>query len=321
MSTDERRVLIIAGPTASGKSEVAVYVAELLGGEIISADSRQVYRYATIGTAKPPREVLSRVPHYFIDEYEPDRTFSAGEFGERGREIIEGLFQRGVVPVVVGGSGLYLKSLVDGFFEDVPAEPSVRQNLNDRLRKEGLPALVRELDKIDPETAARVDRNNPRRVLRALEVFYVAGEPLSSIQQKKKVNVKFSSSWFGLAWDRAKLYARINERVDWMIRAGLVEEVKKLRSMGYDESNASAQLWESVGYAEVLSYLRGDIEFTEMVDLIKRNTRRYAKRQMTWFRKEKRIRWLHLLNESELKEAAAKIAEEFGSDRTKRTTQ
>jgi len=310
---EHRRVLVIAGPTASGKSDVAVRVAELAGGEIISADSRQMYRLATIGTAKPGSDLLGRVRHHFVDSHDLDQPLSAGEFGEEGRRVIEALFFRSLVPVVVGGSGLYLRSLIDGFFTGDSADPGMRDVLLRKLEQEGLATLFGELARVDPGTAGRIDRNNPRRVLRALEVFYSTGEPLSEIQKKRRIVVNFTSAWFGLEWEMKELYRRIDERVGRMMEAGLVEEVRGLLSRGYDVGGRGNTLLATVGYAEAASHLRGEYGFEEMVELIKRNTRRYAKRQMTWFRKEKRIEWVPIHAEAESDAIAERIMRKFSA--------
>jgi tRNA dimethylallyltransferase len=286
-----RTVLVLVGPTASGKTAVGAALAELLRGEVISADSRQVYRYLDIGTAKPSGEILASVPHHFVDEIPPDRDFSAGEFGERGRGVIEELFSRGRIPIVVGGSGLYIQSLVDGFFEGPGADRELRSSLERRLAEEGVDTLFAELERVDPEYAAKVDRTKPRRIIRALEVFVLTGEPISRRQKESRMEIRFAAEMFGLEWDRIDLYRRINARCDEMLRAGLLDEVERLEARGYGpELNAL----NTVGYAEAFAYRSGRISYDEMVRLFKQNSRRYAKRQMTWFRRDRRIRWIRM---------------------------
>ncbi len=301
-----KKVLAIVGPTGSGKTKLSLIVAEKLNGEIISADSRQVYRYMDIGTAKPPLEERERIKHYFIDELNPDEEFNAGVFGEKGREIIEDIFSRGKVPIVVGGSGLYIKSLIDGFFEGPGADWELREILYKKANELGKEVLYEELKKVDPISAEKIHPNNLKRVIRALEVFYITGKPISQLQQTIKPEIDFKTIQVGLNWDRKKLYKRIEQRVDEMIKAGLIDEVKKLRELGYDKNLNSLQ---TVGYKEVFDYLDGLISYDEMIRLIKRNSRRYAKRQLTWFRQDKRIIWLDVDEYTDFNELAEKVAQ------------
>ena len=260
-----------------------------------------------IGTAKPSPEDRTQVRHYFVDELNPEQDFNAGEYGIRGRELIEDLFRRGKVPLIVGGSGLYVQALVDGLFEGVPADPDVRHELSLRIRDEGPQALLDELSMIDPVSASRMLPTNTRRIVRALEVYRLTGTPISELQ-KSRIDIKFLTVFAGLQWDRRVLYDRIDRRVDWMIAHGLVEEAAALRSRGYSSGLNALQ---TTGYPEVFAYLEGNIVFDEMVSLIKRNTRRYAKRQMTWFRREERIRWFEVREENDLPRIALRISEYF----------
>ena len=303
-----RTVLVLVGPTASGKTAVGAALAESLRGEIISADSRQVYRYLDIGTAKPTRELRARVPHHFVDEILPDRVFSAGEFGARGREVVEQIFSRGRMPIVVGGSGLYIQSLVDGFFEGPGADRELRASLERRLADEGVGGLLRELERVDPAYAAVVDRTKTRRIIRGLEVFALTGEPISRRQKEARMEIAFTVQMFGLEWDRAVLYRRINARCDDMLRAGLLDEVERLEARGY---GAGLNALNTVGYAEAFAYRSGRISYDEMVRLLKQNSRRYAKRQMTWFRRDPRIRWIRMDERRTPEDAAAEIGEIF----------
>jgi tRNA dimethylallyltransferase len=286
----KRVVLCIVGPTASGKTKLAILVAKQLHGEVISADSRQVYRHLDIGTAKPTREQLQEVRHYFVDELDPGENFNAGEFGRKGREIIDDLFRRKKVPVVVGGSGLYIRSLVDGFFEGPSAVSEVRERLYNRLRQEGAVALLAELERVDPAFASRMLPSNTRQIIRALEVFELTGVPISKLHQQK-IEIDFVPLMIGLQWDRKALYDRINRRVDAMLENGFLGEVRRLLDLGYSETTNSLQ---TVGYQEAISHLRGEVDYDTMVELIKRNTRRFAKRQLTWFRADKRIQWFSI---------------------------
>jgi tRNA dimethylallyltransferase len=298
---------VLAGPTASGKTAVSLLLAPRLGAEIISADSRQVYSVLDIGTAKPSPDERSSVPHHFVGELLPDEGFNAGTYGIRGREVAEELFRRGKVPLVVGGSGLYIQALVDGFFEGVPADPEIREGLERRLREEGAQALLDELGRVDPVSAARMLPTNSRRIVRALEVHRVTGIPISELQ-KNRSGINFHAVFAGLRWDRKLLYDRINRRVDRMIGLGLVDEAKELRARGYGPHLTALQ---TPGYTEVFAHLDGLLSYEEMVSLIKRNSRRYAKRQLTWFRKDARIRWFDLRGEEDIPEAAEQIAGYF----------
>jgi tRNA dimethylallyltransferase len=302
-------VLCIVGPTASGKSSLALLVAKSLHGEIISADSRQVYRYLDIGTAKPTKAQRRQVKHHFIDVFDPDEAFSAGEFGRKGRETIDDIFRRKRVPIVVGGSGLYVKSLIDGFFEGPPADNEVRRRLYKRLQDEGAGALLTELREVDPVSAARVLPSNTRRIVRALEVYGLTGIPLSELQDQR-IRIDFTPLMIGLQWERKALYDRINKRVETMLQYGLVDEVRDLLDRGYSEATNSLQ---TVGYQEAISHLQGNVDYETMVELIKRNTRRYAKRQLTWFRAEERIQWQPIANEKELYSIAEGVIERYRS--------
>jgi len=304
VGSEKRKILVIVAPTASGKTVVSLLVAERLNGEIISADARQIYRYMDIGTAKPKQDELRRVRHYFVDELNPDEDFNAGEYGRRGREIIENIFHRGKLPIVVGGSGLYIQSLVDGLFDGPPADYSVRERLYERLKTQGAEALLEELRKVDPISAAKMLTSNIRRIVRALEVYELTGEPISIHHRNQKVEINFTPIFVGLEWERKKLYERINCRVEKMLDVGLVDEVSHLLALGYHKDLNALQ---TVGYKEVFQYLSDEIDYNEMVRLIKRNTRRYAKRQLSWFRRDRRIHWLHLENEEDFPKVADEI--------------
>ena len=304
----ERKVLVIVGPTASGKTKLSIIVAERINGEIISADSRQIYKLMDIGTAKPSIEDRKRIKHYFIDELYPDQSFNAGEYGIKGREIIEDILSRGKVPIVVGGSGLYIRSLIDGFFEGPGASPELRKKLYEEAEKYGRNRLHDKLKEIDPEAASKIHPNNLERIIRALEVFYLTGKPISQLQKESKPEINFKPVQIGLNWERKVLYRRIDERVDKMIEDGLIDEVKKLKSLGYSPKFNSLR---TVGYKEVFDYLDGKISYDEMVYLIKRNSRRYARRQLIWFRQDKRIIWLDVNEATNFYELADKVIEIF----------
>jgi tRNA dimethylallyltransferase len=297
-------ILVIVGPTGSGKTLLALEIARRTPAEILSADSRQVYRLLTIGTAKPSPDELKKVKHHFVDEILPDQHFSAGEFGADGRKIIDSIVVRKKLPIAVGGTGLYIRSLVDGLFSGPGRKEDMREQLEVRLESEGAEALLEELRRVDPEAAARMLPSNQRRIIRALEVYYATGKPISQHhgeQEKKKL---FNPVFVGLQWDRVKLYDRINSRVEKMLAAGFLDEVKGLVSRGYDDRYKSLQ---TVGYKEAFAFLRKEISYERMVELMKQNTRRFAKRQLTWFRRDGRIRWFEIGDEGEIPRIAGEV--------------
>jgi tRNA dimethylallyltransferase len=286
MMVADKTVLILSSPTASGKSQVALQVARQIPVEILSADSRQIYKYLSIGTAKPSKSDLERVPHHFIDMLDPNEVWNAGKFAHESRRIIEEIFNRNRSPFIVGGSGLYIKALIDGIIDIPEPDPDLRQRILRLYESEGLSKLVDELDLIDPDTAKRIDTKNPRRVMRALEIYYSTGMTRSEIEKKSDDPIPYRVQWFGLKWNRGKLYERIENRVYNMIAGGLIDETKSILEKGYSRNQNALQ---SVGYTETIDFIGGMISRQDMIDRIKQNTRRFAKRQMTWFRKENRI--------------------------------
>jgi tRNA dimethylallyltransferase len=283
------RVLVLVGPTASGKTAVSLEVARQLGAEILSADSRQVYRFMDIGTAKPTSEQRLGIPHHFIDERDPDQEFNAGEFGVLGRERIGQILSRGRLPLIVGGSGLYIQSLIDGFFEGPGADPEYRVVLERRLGSGGVGELMAELERVDPESAHRIDPTKPRRIMRALELFHITGSPMTELHRRSRQESPFEPVLVGLTMERSALYARINERCARMVREGLVEEARGLESRGFPRS---LNALNTVGYVEAFDFLGGGISSERMLELFRQNSRHYAKRQLTWFRRDGRIVWL-----------------------------
>ena len=285
-----RRVLALVGPTASGKTRVGVALARALGGEVVSADARQVYRYMDIGTAKPTREERALAKHHILDVVDPDEDYSAGHYASDASTAIESVLERNRVPILVGGSGLYLKAALDGF-SPLPRTPkTVRERLLDEAK--GDPAgIYHRLREVDPATAGRLHANDTKRIVRALEVFELTGTPLSVFHaQPAKRRMTWRVEWFGLGMDRALLYRRIEERVDRMIAAGLVDEVRELKRRGY---GPGLNALNTFGYREVFSYLDGELDLAGTAAQIKTGTRRYAKRQLTWFRKERRVTWVN----------------------------
>lgn len=300
------QALVITGPTAIGKTEVALELARLVPAEIISADSRQVYRHMNIGTAKPTPEQLRQVPHHFIDIRDPDEIYTAGEFGRVARRVVLDILQGGKLPVIVGGSGFYLQALLEGFSASLPSDLSLRTHLKQRTQDEGSDALHAELMQIDPQAAARLHVNDSHRIIRALEVHQITGIPLSTLQQQKAEPAPFTYRIFCLTMDRTRLYQRINRRVLRMLEAGLMDECRHLLALSYSRDLNALQ---TVGYQECFQYLAGELSFDTMAELIKRHTRQYAKRQMTWFRKMVNCEWVEVEERKSASGLALAIAE------------
>jgi tRNA dimethylallyltransferase len=284
------KVLVIVGPTGVGKTQVSLKLADILNGEIVSLDSRQVYTYMDIGTAKPTKEEMKRVAHHLIDVVCPDEKFTAADYGRKAREVIKKISKRKKQPIVVGGSGLYLKALTRGFFEGPKGSEKLRERLKREELKSGLNYLFEKLKKVDPKAALRIHPHDSVRIIRALEVYELTGKPITLLQEKgdyEPFEMEFVK--VGLTLDRKELYERIDRRVEKMIKEGFLDEVKALKEKGY---STSLKAFKTVGYQELFSYLDGEIDFPMAIERIKLNTRRYAKRQLTWFKKEKGIEWV-----------------------------
>ncbi|MCK4853514.1 MAG: tRNA (adenosine(37)-N6)-dimethylallyltransferase MiaA [Bacteroidales bacterium] len=280
-----KNALFIVGPTGVGKTETAVRIAAALGTEIISADSRQVYKELSIGTAVPGPEHLGRVRHHLIQHRSVKDYYNASMFEVEALQILKKLFKQCDIVVITGGSGLYIQAVCDGI-DDVPSvDPGIRRNLMRRLEEEGLESLRFELKKIDPHTWSSIDLKNPKRILKALEISLTTGKPYSSFLTRKSKKRNFSILKIGLNLDRDVLYGWINQRVEDMMELGLLDEVRAC--MAYRDLNAL----NTVGYKELFDYLDGRISLDEAVHLIKRNSRRYARRQMTWFNRDDEISW------------------------------
>lgn len=309
---ENRKVLVIAGPTASGKTSLSVEVAKILNSEIISADSRQVYKHIPISTSYPTKENLDSVKHYFINELELNDSFNSGDFGKKGREIIEEIFKKNKTPLIVGGSGLYVRSLIDGFFEnetDINKETKlIRDDLYLKLESSGEESLYNELKKIDKVTYDKIPKGKIRRVIRALEVYYASGKKISEFH-KENTEINFTTVQIGLMLDRKYLYERINKRVDIMIKEGLIDEVKRLENKGLNYRNCNSL--NTVGIKEVFKYFEKEYDYETMAGMIKQNTRRYAKRQMTWFRKDERINWIGINENSDITSLAFDVVNIF----------
>jgi tRNA dimethylallyltransferase len=282
-------VVAIAGPTAAGKSGVALALAERLGGEIINADALQVYRGFDIGTAKPSREERARIPHHLIDVLDPEERYSAGEFARRARAAIAGVRDRGRLPIVVGGSGLYQRALIDGICSLPPPDPRLRAALERRLASEGPAPLRAELAEVDPEAAARLPSGDRQRLLRALEVARVTGEPLSAwIARQPFGRERLPAVRIGLTLPRAILYDRIAVRVARMVRQGWVGEVAALLDRGL---TPLLPAFQAIGYRQIADHLLGRCGLREALEQTVRATRRFAKRQLTWFCREPEVTW------------------------------
>jgi len=298
----------IVGPTAVGKSSIAIEVARILNGEIISCDSMQVYKGMDIGTAKVSKKEQSIVPHHLIDIIEADQPFSVAEYKGICKQLIGKLNDMGKLPILVGGTGLYYQAVVDDYdFFPMETMKKIREKWNKLIDERGLDYAYQYLKAVDGDYAAKISPNDQKRIVRSLEVYEITGKPFSA-QQKKKPDA-YNLAVVGLYLERQKLYARIDARVEEMLQKGLIEEVKNLRLKGYDLSLNSMQ---ALGYKEVYLYLEGFITKEEMIDEIKRETRRYAKRQYTWFNKDKRIYWINIKDYPDKKSLAQKISEYLG---------
>jgi tRNA dimethylallyltransferase len=289
----EKPLVVLAGPTATGKSKIGIMVASRMNGEIVSADSMLLYRYMDIGTAKPTIEERQGIPHHMIDVAEPDQEYSAALYQTEARRAIDGILDRQHLPILVGGTGLYIRAVIDPFaFGTTGGDPALRKRLLLEAEQDGYDKLHKRLAEIDAAAAGKLHPRDIRRIIRALEVYYLTGKPFSSfIASKESKQPVYRLYMFGLNMDRSRLYRRIEQRVDHMIAAGLVSEVQQILARGYSRNLNSMRI---LGYREIASYLYGEITLEEAIELIKRNTRRYAKRQLSWFRRDDRIRWLEL---------------------------
>lgn len=278
-------LIILVGPTAIGKTDLAIQLAQHFGTEIISADSRQIFKEMSIGTAKPSSQDLSLVKHHFINSHSINQDFSVGHFEKEGLAILTQIFKRHQTAILVGGSGLYVNAITQGF-DDLPMAPlALRAQLNDAFSEKGISYLQEELKKLDPEYYAEVDINNPQRLVRALEVCLHTGTKFSILRKNQERKRHFQMIKVGLKMEREALYAKINHRVDLMMEAGLLEEVQAL--LPYRHLNAL----QTVGYQEIFDYMDGKCSLADAVSQIKQNTRRFAKRQLTWFNRDPEIHW------------------------------
>ena len=288
---NNRKIVIIVGPTAVGKTFYSLRVAEILKGEIVSADSMQIYKYMDIGSAKPKKDELSRVKHYLVDEVDPRLPWSVVDYQNRAKKYIEEIFKRDKLPIVSGGTGLYVNSLLYEMDFSNAKQTDLRKKLEEEALIHGNQRIYDKIKRLDPDAARRIHPNNLKRVIRAIEVYETTGRGVPEFSESFKKTDDYECILIGLKRDRQVLYNRINMRVDQLIDSGLVEEVKQLMDMGLTEENISMK---GIGYKEIIGYLNKEYSIEEAIRLIKRNTRRYAKRQMTWFKRYKDIKWFDL---------------------------
>lgn len=297
-------LLVLVGPTAVGKTALSVAVAKRIGAEIISGDSMQVYRGMDIGTAKITADEMDGVIHHLIDIKEPDEEFSVAEFQQRVDDLVRQIIGRGRLPMLVGGTGLYVRAVVQAYtFTEMEPDPDLRERLRQEEAAHGPGHLHRRLMAVDPAAAARLHPNDTLRLVRALEVYELTGAPISQSQTAAEAEPRYDDLMIGLTMERELLYRRIDQRVDAMLEAGWLQEVRELLRR-YDPHLRSM---EALGYKELVLYLRGLLTWPETADLVKRNTRRFAKRQFTWFRRDQRIHWIDMTDPEARNRAAAEI--------------
>ena len=307
----KQRLIIVTGPTAVGKTALSVALAKRLCGEIISADSMQVYRHMDIGSAKVSEEEMGGVRHHLIDILEPSEEFNVARFKQLAGEAVRDIASRGAVPIVAGGTGFYIQSvLYDIDFTQTTEDPAFRREMEEKAGREGPMAIHALLREVDPRAADAIHANNVKRVIRALEFNRQTGMRISDHNEaERQKESAFDSYYYVLTTDRPALYERIDRRVDQMMEQGLVGEVERLRAMGCRRDMVSMQ---GLGYKEILSYLDGEISLDEAVRIIKRDTRHFAKRQLTWFKREREVRWLNLADfGNDLERVAAHVMEEL----------
>lgn len=291
MSDKKRPLIILTGPTAVGKTELSIKLAKAVNGEIISADSIQVYKYMDIGSAKVTKEEMDGVKHYLIDVLEPTDEFNIYVFKKMATEAMEEIYAKGKIPIIAGGTGFYIQSvLYDIEFAEEEGDKTYRYKLEEKAALEGVSVIHKMLEEVDPKSAAQIHENNLKRVIRALEYYHETGKPISehNAEQRQKIS-PYNFRYYVLDMDREKLYDRINLRVDIMLENGLLDEVKKLKGMGFSGELVSMQ---GIGYKEIREYIDGKCTYDEAVATLKKNTRNFAKRQLTWFRREEDVTWL-----------------------------
>ncbi len=302
MNDKKRPLIILTGPTAVGKTELSIKLAKAVNGEIISADSIQVYRHMDIGSAKVTTEEMDGVKHYLIDVLDPADEFNIYVFKKMAMEAIEEIYAKGKIPIIAGGTGFYIQSILyDIEFSEEEGDKTYRHMLENKAKEEGVSVVHKMLEEVDPKAALEIHENNLKRVIRALEYYKETGQRISEHnEEQKQKESPYNFRYYVLNMDRDKLYDRINLRVDIMLDNGLVDEVKKLKNMGYANNLVSMQ---GIGYKEIRDYVDGSCSYEEAIDILKKNTRHFAKRQLTWFRREQAVTWIN--------------HEEFGNDKDK----
>jgi tRNA dimethylallyltransferase len=305
-NTTKEKLIVLIGPTAVGKTKTSIHLAKTFNAEIISGDSMQVYKDMDIGTAKITNEEMEGVPHHLIDIKDPKESFSAAEFQQLVREKISEIHSRGKIPMIVGGTGLYIQSVIyDYQFTDSPGDAEYRYTLEERVQDEGIGPLYDELQLIDPSAAKNIHPNNTRRVIRALEIFHCTGQTMTDYQSIQVDEPLYETALLGLTMDRDKLYSRINKRVDLMVEEGLIEEVQMLYHQGVRE----VQSVQAIGYKEIYEYLEGRTSLDRAIETLKKNSRRYAKRQLTWFRNKMDVTWFDMTEEEDHDKIISRISE------------
>ena len=287
----KQKLIVVAGPTASGKTRLAIDIAKSVNGEIVNADSMQIYKYMNIGSAKPTLEEQSEAKHHLIDFLDPDEEFSVADYTDLAHKVIAEIASRGKVPIMCGGTGLYINSVVNDItFGEIETDYKLREELNELAKQHSSQYLLDILKEFDPVSAQRLHPGNLRRIVRAIEFYRTTGIPISEHQEMtKQKESRYEPLMLCVKWDREVLYDRINKRVDIMMNDGLLDEVKQLMEMGYTKELNSMK---GIGYKEIIDYFEGNMSLEDTVNLIKQSSRRYAKRQLTWFRRDKRIHWL-----------------------------
>lgn len=285
-----KKIIAVAGPTASGKTALAIEIAKRFDGEVVSCDSMQIYKFMDIGTAKPDKSELEAVPHHMIDIVHPSEKCSVADFVEKARACIDDILKRGKLPILAGGTGLYMDSVLENIvFEDFGSDPGFREELQKLADTQGAESVHQMLVAKDPEAAEKIHPNNVRRVIRALEVCHLTGKTFTQVNAESRREPAYDALILGIDANREVLYDRINMRVDKMMECGLVDEVKNIKDMGIGRDTTAMQ---AIGYKEILEYLEGNSTLGEAVEKIKMESRRYAKRQLTWFRRNSKIHWV-----------------------------
>ena len=287
---EKQKVIVICGPTASGKTALSIELAKKINGEIVSCDSMQIYKEMDIGTAKPTLEEMQGIKHYMIGIISPNERYSVADYKKDAKMAIREILNKGKVPIVVGGTGLYIDSLIYEIeYQNIEFDKEYREYLEKEVKEKGLEELYNEAKEIDPEAIEKISKNDKKRILRILEIYHATGENKTEQEKKSRLKeVEYDYKVYALNMDREKLYDRINKRVDKMIEEGLIQEVEKI----YKKYNDFPTAMQGLGYKEVVEYLEGKLTKEEMIEKIKQETRRYAKRQLTWFRKNKQTIWL-----------------------------